>query len=130
MRRYPTENGIAVPTCEIWLPDSNLDPEQLRNKNNHHTEYTARNFGRCILFKTVRDIETHQELLYRDVHNYIHSNYDIPTMPTPKQAINEIERAKHYGERLHIHENGHYVYKELTDLVLRACIKNYDELTH
>ena len=128
MRRYPTIDGIAVPTCEIWLPETRLEPER-HNQNNHHTEYTARNFGRCILFKCVRDLESHHELLYKDSHNYLHANYDMPILPTPKQAINEIERAKYYGERLHIHENGHYMYKELTDLVLRACIKNYDELT-
>jgi len=48
------------------------------------------------------NLESHQFVLPTDVHEYLHKEYDPPELPTIKQAITEIERAKDAKERLHV----------------------------
>jgi len=88
--------------AELWLPPSNLNLEKETNFNNHHNCWTAKAFGKYILFETLRDLESHQFLLPIDVHEYIHEEYNPPKLSTIKQAIAEIERAKDAGERLRV----------------------------
>lgn len=127
--KYPTnEKGIPISTQEIWLPNSELDLSKKENINNHHTCYTAREFGGHVITRVLRTIETHQERLPIDVHDYLHGKYEPPKVPTPRQAMEEIERAKDAGERLKIKKHGHYIITEITDKVLKACIQDYDKL--
>lgn len=100
--KYPAIKGIAVPAAELWLPPSNLSLEKETNFNNHHNCWTAKAFGKYVLFETLRDLESHQFLLPIDVHEYIDEEYDPHKLPTIKQAITEIERAKDAGERLRV----------------------------
>ena len=133
---YPTRNGIAISVNEIWLPKSELDLGKKGNFNNHHNSWTERMFGRCILFNTLRDLESQQFALPLDIHDYLHLEFDPPKMPTIQQAIAEIERAKDAGERLHVlkkvgetkHKKKEYIYEELGDTVMKRVILSYNEL--
>ncbi|MGB4420647.1 MAG: hypothetical protein WBI29_02510 [Candidatus Saccharimonadales bacterium] len=129
---YPTRNGIAVPLTELWLPSSDLNLEKETNFNNHHNCWTEKAFGKFIIFKTLRDLESHQFVLPTDVHEYLHKEYDPPELPTIKQAITEIERAKDAKERLHvlkkIDRKRAYIYEEISDQVMSQVIGNYNEL--
>ena len=61
MERYPTDSlGIAVSPLDIWLPESHLNPNKDKNYNNHHSEWQARHFGRCIIFQVFRDLGANQ----------------------------------------------------------------------
>jgi hypothetical protein len=128
MQEYPTKNGVPVSTKEIWLPNSELDLSKRESFNVHHTCYTAREFGSRILTRVMRSIETHQEALPIDVHEYLHKKYKPVKLPTPRQAMDEIYRAKAAGERLKVKEDHHYVIKEITDQVMRVCIADYQRL--
>lgn len=125
LKHYPTKNGIAVNPEEIWLPPTYLDCEQKGNTNLHHNEWTARQFGRSILYLTLRNLSSNQFYMPIDQHEFIHRNYDTPIMPTPKQAIDEIERAYWEKEYIRTRENGHYVQHELTKMAFNLCANDY-----
>lgn len=127
---YPTRKGIAIPVSEIWLPKSNLNPEQNKNFNNHHNCWTEKKFGQCVLFNTLRNLESQQFCLLRDIHGYLHEAYDPPKLPTPLQAITEIERARDDGEKLVARDRGIYIEHKLSDDVMKQVIRNYEELRH
>lgn len=125
MHRYPTRNGIALPSKEIWTPESHLKDIE-KNKNNHHDEWTARAFGCSILYLTLRNMESHQEMMQKDVHDWIHDEYDVPEMPTPRQAMEEIERGYWEQENLKVRKAGHYVLSLLDKGVLNLCKNDYN----
>lgn len=125
---YPTRNGIAIPPQELWLPETNLNLERSKNFNNHHSCWTAKKFGKCVILNTIRDLETHQDYLPLDVHNFLHEEYEPPRLPTLLQAMTEIERAFDAGEQLHTKKDGKYILKEFGETILRQVIRNYNEI--
>ena len=125
MQEYPTERGVPKSTKEIWLPNSELDLSKRENSNNHHLCFSARDFCASAILRVFRSIETHQEILPVDQHNYLHRKYSPPKPPIPREAMDEIERAKAAGERLKVKEDHHYVIKEITDQVMRVCIADW-----
>ena len=126
MERYPTRNGIAIPTREIWLPDTELKNCE-KNKNNHHLEWTARKFGSSILYVTLRNMEIHQELMQKDVHDWIHNEYEVPEFPTAKQAMEEVERGYWEQENLKVRKCGHYTLQLLDKSIINLCKNDYDK---
>jgi hypothetical protein len=127
MKEYPTRNGISIPISEIYLPESNLDLEKPENWNNHHRSFTKRIFTKSVLYSTVRYLETQQDMMPIDVHNYLHAIYSSPRLPSPKNAIAEIERAKDAGERLKVRSDNEYIYKAITDEIMKQCIVDYED---
>jgi len=113
--KYPSRNGIPIPIYELDLPPSNCEI-----LNNHHNCWTARKFGQSILFLAVRNLETHQFLMPVDQHAYLHSVYDPPELPTPQQAINELERALDAAESLKTRHSTHLLTKEILDRCTKA----------
>lgn len=128
MKQYPTRQGIAIPLEEIWLPKTRLDTSIKENSDLHHLEYTRRIFSEYILLRVIRDLESHQSVIALDVHRYIHQKYSDTPVPTPKQAMAEIERAKAANEQLHYKQHGHYVTNPLTDEIMQRCIANYNNI--
>ncbi len=119
-RRYPTHNGVAIPSCEIDLPRSSES-----EYNNHHLAWTAANFSRSAIFQTFRDLESNQEMLPIDTHTYIHQTYDPPAMPTVRQALERIESAKDQGENLKFRSWGGYALQQITDEMMNICLEEY-----
>ena len=133
--KYPTRKGVSISPLEIYsFNESQLDLESPRNWNLHHSEWTRRQFGRNILMLTFRQIETNQLFMPVDIHDKLHREYEPPVMPTPIQAITEIERAKDAGERLQIRQPakkiGKYTLELITDEVFLKCKASYDSLKH
>ena len=124
---YPTRNGISIPVVELNLPESQLDPSVESNYNNHHNEWTARQMGRSFLLLTLRNLASHQFRMLLDVHEYVHQKFDPPKMPTPIQAMAEIERAYDAGEELQFRESGRLQRMPLTREVLAMCIFSYEQ---
>jgi len=130
---YPTRQGVPVSTLELFsFEDSILNLEANRNWNLHHECWTRKMFGRCALYLCFRQIETHQQFTPVDIHDNIHKEYEPPKMPTPLQAITEIERAKDAGEQLRIRQPakkiGKYVLENITEDAFRKCKASYDSL--
>ena len=92
--------------------------------------FTRRKFGSCVLLNTIRNLENLQYILPVDQHNYIHSVYNPPQTPTPRQAIKYLEQVYNAGESLKQRQGGHYVVKDFTELVLSQCIANYMQFIH
>lgn len=126
MEHYPTINGISVPTREIWTPQSQLRDCE-RNKNNHHGEWTETRFCCSALYKYLRNMDTHQEMLQIDVHDWIHQNYDLPRFPTPRQAMEEIERGYWEHEQLKIRKKGHYMLRLIDLSDVNLCKNDYNK---
>lgn len=132
---YPTRQGVPIPPIELYnLNDSTLNLEAERNWNLHHSCWTRKQFGRNVLYLVFREIETHQMFMPVDIHDNLHKEYEPPVMPTPRQAINEIERAKDAGEMLRIRQPakkvGKYVLEQIDDEVFRKCKASYDSLKY
>lgn len=110
MERWPTENGIALPPHELWLPES-----RKRGKNNHHAHFTSRKFEKTAATLALRDLERHQYVLPIDTHRWLHDNYDPPEMPTEAQAAKEVIDAYDQGERFKIYDrySKAYFYQEI-----------------
>ena len=97
---WPTRNGISLPTAEVGLPDSGLDPTKPESFNNHHYEWTARKMGQFLITQTLRDLEGLQEDIPRDLHLWLHQNYEPPKFPTIKQALARVVMGYQTGEML------------------------------
>jgi hypothetical protein len=125
-KQYPVRNGIAVHATELELPDSKLYLGNEQNWDNHHDEYTARMFGRCILLHTLRSLDSLQEPVPRDVHSYQEKTYAPPELPTVRQAMDYIDDAYNRNERLRFGSLLHPEFRELGDTVMQQCIDNYN----
>lgn len=68
-RPYPTRDGLAIPTNEVELPVTKLNQNFWSNFNNHHREWPRKAFGANVIYQTLRDLESMQELLPKDIHN-------------------------------------------------------------
>lgn len=114
MNRYPTENGIAVPPHELWLPRSRHNGKE-KYRNNHHHHYSERLFLRSIATTALRDLDRHQTKLPVDVHRWLHDTYSPPEMPSEEQAAREVIDAYDQGEMFKIYDrySKQYFYHEI-----------------
>lgn len=125
---YPTRNGIPVPVDELHLPESKLNVEKRRNLNNHHSCWPASRFGKCVLLNTLRNLESQQKKIPKDVHLYLHDTYEPPELPTPLQALTEIQRAAKAGEELNIRYKCIHIRKKIGEEVMKQVVQNYNKL--
>lgn len=118
---YPTRKGVAVNPLELDLPEFE------GSCNNHHTEFTARNFGGLLLFQTFRDLERHQVALPVLTHNELHRRYAPPEMPTVGQAMNTVMEAWDAAESLRIGSAGRFELIPVTLSLIKKIKKEYNE---
>lgn len=129
-RSYPIRNGIAIPTCEIELPESRLDPENKYSFNNHHLNFTRREFGKLAILQTLRDLQVQQDRMPVDVHGWLHKYYAPPELPTPEQAMTEVLRAYDAKESMQIYNaiDKKYVLHPITDIHIKTLVAEYNSL--
>lgn len=131
MVSYPVRNGIAIPTCEVDLPETRLNWENPHHLNNHHLEFSKRMFSHTLLLQTLRDLEYMQEDLPMDIHNMgknnLHTIYSPPKLPTPRQAMDRIGEAFEIGERLHVwkSQTKSYEYQPITHALYKSIKAEY-----
>lgn len=125
---YPSVGGLPASPDSLCLPESSLNLEKDKNYTIHHGCWTARCFGKYALYKTLRDLESQQYRLPRDVHDYIHKTYSPPKLPTPKHALLEIERAARDGERLSFRKSGKHVFCKIGAEVMKNVFSSYEYL--
>ena len=125
--RYPTIHGVAISPLDIWLPESNLNPEKDKNYNNHHTEYYARMYGDFLLSRVFHDLASNQIYMLRDVHEWLHQQYGAPKMPTPIEMLETIEQAWATNQVLQLRKPGGYYQRPIDTLLMQDCIDDYDD---
>jgi hypothetical protein len=129
---YPTRQGVAISPFELELPPSNLNHEASRNYNNHHLAFTRKMYGKQTLYIVFRNLDHLQKYMLVDQHDWLHREYEPPLMPTPQQAIHEIERCKDIGEMMHVRNTakkmGGYTLELITDEIFTKCKASYDSL--
>lgn len=131
-RRTPIEaphfEGFAICPTELILPESRLDLSNEYSYNNHHRMWTARKFGRSALFQTLRDLESSQVILPKDVHAAYHKRYSPPPMPTPLKALDRIQDAYDRNERLRYGSAREPEYTPIIDGLLKRLKRAYEAL--
>lgn len=111
MKKYPTENGIAIPIWQIDLPDSRYGWEKPKYKNNHHAHYSSRKFGQLAVTQCLRDLDRHQYPMPVDVHRWIHHTYAPMDLPTGEQAAREVIDAYEHGEQFKRYDSSISAYR-------------------
>jgi len=133
MTQYPSRYGLPVPVTEIELPSTRLRDVD-HNKNNHHLLFPRKRYELGgIIYATLRDLDSMQQLLPRDVHNVgkpnLHTIYSPPSIPKPITAIDYICEANARGEKLKVGSMGVFEYRELDDGLMQAILKEAANLT-
>jgi hypothetical protein len=130
--QYPVgHDGLALTTQEV-VPDymwGHIRNE--RNQNWQHLQWTRKQYGKQFLYFCFRSLETRQELIPVEIHNWVHENYDPPKFPHPTTALHEIMRAAEAGEKMHVRspeKKGGYDEKDITSEVLKRCLDNWHDL--
>lgn len=102
--RWPSRDGLPAPAHEVLLPESKL-PDRPWNKNNHHLLFPrCRYMAGGIIYATLRDLDSMQVDLPKDVHNQgkhtLHTWYQAPHIPSPGRAVDYLLEAFERGEEL------------------------------
>lgn len=77
---------------------------------------------------TVRNLARLHETLPKDVHEFIHKNYEPPVMPTPRQAIEAVDEAFYNEEQIRVRQFGKYALLGINKDLHRACLLDYNNL--
>lgn len=126
MRTWPSDEGIPLGPELVTLPVSHL-PDLPHNKTNHHLCFPAKRFYMGgVIYKTLRDLESLQEDMQKDVHNIgkatLHALYGPPVPPTPIQAVDYILNAYDRGERLQFGCLRERTFKPMDDELIDAIL--------
>lgn len=113
MRPYPTENGSPVSPFALGFLETT---EGLRN--NHHGEFSRRQFGADIILQTMRDLDIHQWVMPRDIHASLHRRFSPPLLPTHRQALDAISQQQDVGGLLKYGSAAEPIYYPITDQLL------------
>lgn len=130
---YPTRNGLPISPLEIYdFTDSNLNLEAPRNWNDHHSCWTRKQFGKNVLYLTLRSLQKYQMFMPVDIHDQLHQEYAPIELPDPRIAYSEIERAFFEEEKLRLRQPakkvGKYVIETITGERLSKCKYSCDAL--
>lgn len=128
MERYPTRDGMPIPTSELLLPPSNLDTSRPESFNTHHRAFTARSFGRFLITQTLRDLKSMQDIMPMDVHTELHRQYEPPQFPTIEQAIGRVGLAYESAEPMRIRVSGSWLEHPISDVHFRQMELEYDRI--
>lgn len=125
---YPTISGIGIDPNELTLPESHLNPSKKENYNNHHICWVKKEFAKCAILQTCRDLELDQYPMLLDQHEWLHARYDKPEKPTLMQAMDRIIAGYECGERLRIGSQNNPTFKELTEAKIISLHKEYNNI--
>lgn len=107
-KAYPTRWGMPLSTAEIELPQSELDPNNDYNWNNHHLFFSASTYRHNLILNSLRNLEKSQERMLKDQHNMgrlaLHSLYMPFKPPSLSQAMERLEEAYQDGEQFKVYD--------------------------
>ena len=79
--KYPTRNGLAVPTQELGFSIPSEQNLRYRNTTNHHMYWTRQQYGKSAIRHTFRNLVEHVTPLIKQEHQGLHDKYSPPPMP-------------------------------------------------
>lgn len=102
----PTRGGLPVPTYEIPLPPSHLNPRDHKNYQNHHRHFFSGQYRTNIILNCLRDLEGQQDKILKDQHVLgkfaLHNFYAPPPVPILRVAMDRLEEGYETGERFKV----------------------------
>jgi len=125
-RPYPTRNGIIVPPQELDLPESELNPRDKHNRENHHGWYTRRKLAKTAIGLTLREISYNQFILLIDTHAALHRLYAPPELPTIDEAMEQVMDAYDAHAKLKRGSANNPVYFEISEGRMQRIIEEYN----
>lgn len=106
MKAYPSRDGVPVPTAEVGLALSRLNPRKDSNWNNHHKYWERGLYQQDPLLNGLRNLERSQEMMLKDQHNLgktaLHAIFGPPMLPTVDEAMEQFDQAFYNGEKLKV----------------------------
>ena len=125
-RPYQTRNGLIVPPQELELPETRLNPENRRNRENHHGWFTKRRLSHTAIGLTLRELSYNQFVLMSDVHAELHHRYAPPEMPTIDQAMEQVMEAYETNAKLKRGSANNPYYFQISDGRMERIIEEYN----
>jgi len=118
---YPIRGGLPVPSYELPLPRTHLDPYNHKSYQNHHRHFFSGWYRSNVILNCLRDLEGNQDRVFKDQHVLgkfaIHNYYDPPPVPLIKTAMERLEEGYETNERFKVwNDPAHtYLHHEFTD---------------
>lgn len=127
-RPYPVDKyGFPIPVKELGLFDFTVKDE----RNNHHMNFFAREFGRLAIAQAFRDLETQQIVMPVTEHNKLHQMFTGIEVPRLTFMLTALEFARERDQQLKVHEPGHgYTHQRITAPMWGVFMKEYNEVGH
>ena len=126
----PTISGFPDDPNNYELIETRLNPNKKESKNNHHGCHAKRKFGCLAIYQTCRDLEFNQFPMFVDQHDWWHANHEEPPLPTLQQAMDRIEAAKEWGERIRVGSLHKPKFSDITDDKMQVVYNEFDKLYH
>lgn len=127
-REAPNINGFVVPMHELELPYTMLDTDKRESWNIHHHYFTARNLGRFTLTQLLRDLDSSQTPLPKDVHAIYHDRYSPPSLPSLIDIMDRIDQAYQTQEPLRLGTISFPTYRIISDEQMHQAHMEFNEL--
>ena len=125
-RPYPTRNGLIVPPQELDFPESELNPLNKHNRENHHGWFTRRKLAKTAIGLTLREISYNQFTMMSDTHSLLHRLYAPPELPTIDEAMEQVMDAYDSHTKLKRGSANNPTYFEISDGRMQRIIEEYN----
>ena len=125
-RPYPTRSGLIVPPQELDLPESELNPRDKHNRENHHGWFTKRKLAKTAIGLTLRELSYNQFVLLSDTHAALHRLYAPPELPTIYEAMEQVMDAYDTHAKLKRGSANNPIYFEISEGRMQRIIDEYN----
>ena len=122
----PHREGFPIPIRELDIPPSRLDLENEYSFNNHHRLWTARRYGRLLIYQTLRNLNSFQDITAKDVHERYHQRYQPPPLPTLGLAMDRLQQAYVTGEPLKLGPIRQPIFKGISPELWQSLKEEYE----
>jgi len=125
-RPYPMRNDRPINPMELGLEivGKPHDPEF----NNHHLYYQAQKFGRILLYKTLRDLNSNQLIMPVSLHTDLHRHYTYVPFPSPETALDDVVEAYETDQPLQIGSSTSPIYQTISMGRMGRIMRDYKDL--
>lgn len=127
-REAPNINGFYVSPQELELPPTMLDPTKPESWNNHHFYHYARTFGQFVMTQTLRDLNSGQFQMPKDIHAIYHDRYSPAPKPALVDMMDKLDEAFQTQEPLRYGSANNPTYSLITPPLMRIINQEYNIL--
>lgn len=128
-REYPTIGGIPVDPKELNLPASRLDLDYQGNFNNHHWNFTKRQFGALAIAQTFRNLDRFQTVLPRDTHQELHRRFEpVKHLPDLVTMLDVIDEERQNNGLIKLGSANNPIYQPISPELFHDLMLEYNEV--